>query len=167
MVTLSGLDKSELESTLKNLELLRDAKKRELDGLRLQHQRIEGEMRSANAAIYNLNGSILALRESLGLEEEEQAILMFQEAHPETEPRGPIVDNSRAIMLIVARYHDRGGISFERIYSITQEEGLKVDREYLHTVLNRKRRKQGKLAKRDDKWFLTDKGKEELGIARN
>jgi len=70
-------------------------------------------------------------------------------------------------MLIVARYHDRGGITFERIYSITQEEGLKVDREYLHTVLNRKRRRQKKLEKRDDKWFLTDMGKEELGIAKN
>jgi hypothetical protein len=167
MVTSSGLDKSELENTLRNLELLRDAKKREVDTLRQQHQRIESEMRSANTAIHNLNGSILALRESLGLEDEEQAILMFQEVNPETEPRGPIVDNSRAIMLIVARYHDRGGISYERIYSIAQDEGLKVDREYLHTVLNRKRRRQKKLEKRDEKWFLTEKGKEELGIARN
>lgn len=162
MVTLSGLEKSELEGTLKNLELLRDAKKREVDALKLQHQRIEAEMRSATTAIHNLSGSILALRESLGLEDEEQAILMFQEVH--AEPREQVIDTSRAIMLIVARYHDRGGIGFTQIYKITQEEGLNVTREYLHTVLNRKRNRQGKLAKRDGKWFLTDKGKEELGI---
>jgi len=165
MVALSGLDKSELENTLKNLEVLRDAKKREVESLRFQYQRIETEMRSANTAIHNLNGSILALRESLGLEDEEQAILMFQEAH--TEPRDQLIDNSRAIMLIVARYHDRGGIGFTQIYKITQEEELGVTREYLHTVLNRKRNRQGKLVKRDGKWFLTDKGKEELGIAKN
>jgi type II secretory pathway component PulJ len=166
MTTLSGLEKVEMERTLHNLERVRDAKKQELNRLKQQYQKLEADLRSAGTALHNLTGSILALREDLGLEGEgEQNILTFQEAHPE--PKEPVIDSSRAIMLIVARYHDRGGIGFERIYSITQEEGLKVDREYLHTVLNRKRRRQKKLEKRDDKWFLTDKGREELGIARN
>ena len=162
MTTISGLDRSEIESTLRNLELVRDAKRREIDTLRVQLQRVEAELRSANIALQNLNGSILALRGSLGLEDEEQAILMFQEAQPE--PREPAIDNSRAIMLIVARYHDRGGIAFEQIYQTAKAEGLDITREYVHTVLNRKRRRQKKLDRRDDKWFLTDKGKEELGI---
>lgn len=167
MTTLSGLQRSEIESTLKNLELLRDAKRREIDALRLQLQRVEAELRVANLALQNLNGSILALRGDLGLEDQEQAILMFQEAQSEQPRRERLIDNSRAIMLIVARYHDRGGITFEQIYKTAKEDGLDVTREYVHTVLNRKRRRQKKLDRRDDKWFLTDKGKEELGIARN
>src|ERR1051326_4190415 len=105
MTTISGLDRSEIESTLRNLELVRDAKRREIDTLRVQLQRVEAELRSANIALQNLNGSILALRGSLGLEDEEQAILMFQEAQPE--PREPAIDNSRAIMLIVDRKSTR------------------------------------------------------------
>lgn len=167
MTTISGLDRSEIEGTLRNLELVRDAKKRDIEALRAQLLRVEAELRVANIALQNLNGSIIALRGTLGLEDEEQAILMFQEAHSEPEPRGPIIDNSRAIMLIVARYHDRGGITFDQIYRMAKEEGLDVTREYTHTVLNRKRLRQKKLEKRDDKWFLTDKGKEELGIAKN
>lgn len=163
-MNISGLERSELEKTLHNLELVRDAKRQEMDAWRRQQRELEVSLRTGGTALQNLDGSILAIREALGLEVEGQGILVMQEAHPDSDHFSEAIDKSRAIMLIVARHHDRGGIGFEQIYKIAQEEGLGVDREYLRTVTNRKRARQRKLAKRDGKWFLTDKGKEELGI---
>jgi hypothetical protein len=162
MSTDSGLSRAEVEATLKNLELLREAKKREVESLKRQYQRMEADLRSAALALHNLNGSILSLEESLGLETGEQTVLVAPEGPGERTTAN--VDKSRAIMLIIARHNDLGGIGFEPIFKIAQDKGLDIDREYLHTVLNRKRRAQGKLSKSNDKWFLTDKGKQELGI---
>jgi hypothetical protein len=50
------------------------------------------------------------------------------------------------------------------IFQALREKGIKITREYLHTILNRKKNYQKKLVKENGKWFLTEKGKEELGI---
>jgi hypothetical protein len=159
----SGLGKSALEQTLANMELLRDAKRKELAIKKREYERLENELRAAGTALHNISGSILSLRQDLGLEESEP-ILTMQDARPADAEQKDGTDQTRAAMLVVARYHDRGGLPFEHIHKILHDEGVDVDREYLHTILNRKRTRQGKLAKTNGRWFLTDKGKEEVGM---
>src|SRR4051794_13877754 len=81
----SGLDRDAMVATLHNLELLRDAKKIDLEGKKRQFQRLEAEIRNGSLALHNLNGTVAALKESLGLQTEEQGILLLQEAHPDAD----------------------------------------------------------------------------------
>jgi hypothetical protein len=76
------------------------------------------------------------------------------------------MDASEAAMRIVAAKNVSGGITFDEVLRALQEQGYNIEREYLHTILNRKKNYQGKLRRDEDtkKWFLTDKGKQELGI---
>jgi predicted transcriptional regulator len=74
-------------------------------------------------------------------------------------------DTTRTVMNIVAGKHDAGGITFGDIYQALKDRGIDITRMYLHTILNRKKNRQKKLEKRGDKWFLTAKGKEELGLS--
>jgi|GEM_PF-6578534 len=163
----SGLDKSALEQTLANMELVQEAKRKELAIKKREYERLEGELRAVATALHNINGSILSLRQDLGLEDESEPILKMQDARPVEAETKEDTDQSRAVMLVVARFHDRGGIPFEHVLKTLHSEGVGIDREYLHTVLNRKRTRQGKLSKVNGRWFLTDKGKAELGIDKS
>jgi hypothetical protein len=159
----SKLPKEELQETLQGLKRLLEVNEQEYHSKKAQYEQLLEELSGLGSSIKNLRGSVAAVERALG-------IAPVQPEKP-TEPApmkdgsgGETVDASRFVMGIVANHNDSGGITFDEVFEAVKGQKLDVSREYLHTILNRKKNHQKKLSKADGRWFLTEKGKEELGI---
>jgi hypothetical protein len=157
--TMALLAETELRNTLQSLERLRESAVRAREQKKAQHREIAQEISSMGESIRSIDGSILVVRRALGLPQNEAA--KAEAARPDS---GDGADSTRQVMLIVAGRDDSGGITIQEIDDALKQQGVVITRMYLHTILNRKKNRQKKLEKRGVKWFLTDKGKEELGI---
>jgi len=158
-MTLSDLTKSELQDTLRSLKRLHEASIQDFQRKQVQYAELSEALGALAQSVKNIEGSIAAVNRALGLPQE-QAAPLATAGDGETET----VDTTRTVMNIIASKHDSGGITFDQVFQSLKDQGVEISREYLHTILNRKKNRQKKLEKRGDKWFLTDKGKEELGM---
>jgi len=157
-MSLSDLPKEALEESLNTLRRLFDAAAEEYQKKYLQFQALGNELSGITESMKSFRSSIAAVEKLLGVSR--QQVLL-----PEGEIRREIpIDATETVMRIVAAHHDSDGISFDEIFQSLKTQGYKTSREYLHTILNRKKNYQKKLKKENGRWFLTDKGKEELGI---
>jgi len=158
-MTVPGLPKAELQEILMRLERLHEASLAEYQHKNMEYGRLGQEIDELAGSLTSIAGSIAVVRQRLGLPHEPLPGIGTSKSQS-----SDTADTTRTVMNIVAGKHDAGGITVGEIYQALKDRGIFITRMYLHTILNRKKNRQKKLAKRDDKWFLTDKGKEELGI---
>lgn len=158
-MALTGMPKTELEETLIRLKRLHDATRRDYDQKYVQYQELGRDLQSLGESIKSIKGSMATIERALGLTSEQ---IHLPDA-PDVKLGKP-VDTTETAMRIVAAKNDSDGVTFDEVLRALHEQGHKVTREYLHTILNRKKNYQKKLVRQNDRWFLTDKGKEELGI---
>lgn len=160
-MVLSEMPKEELEETLASLKRLFDVSRRDYEKKYMQYEELSRDINSLSESIRNIKGSMAAVERALGLTPEQIRL----PDTPEVRQIGKPVGVTEAAMRLVAAKHESGGITFDEILAALHEQGYKkLTREYLHTVLNRKKNYQGKLVREDGQWFLTDKGKQDLGI---
>ena len=160
-MALTDLSKTELEETLKNLRRLYEAANRDHEKKYIQYQEIGRELNSISESAKTFRASILAVEKALGLPSE-QIPLPERDVKP-----GSPADATKTVMRLIAEHNESGGITFDQILRALRSEGHNTKRDYLHTILSRKKNYQKKLTKqngKNGKWFLTDLGKEELGI---
>lgn len=158
----SKVPKNELQETLQGLRNVLEANEQEYRAKKGQFDDLAKELNGLQSSIASLKGSIMIVERALGL-------APTQEQPAEPAPAkigggGEVVDTSKTVMGIVASRNESGGMTFDELFDVVKEKNLNVTREYLHTILNRKKNHQKKLAKVEGRWFLTDKGKEELGM---
>jgi len=154
---LSGLPKTELESSLRDLKRLYEAAAQEYQEKYLHYQEVGRELVTIQDSLKGFRTSIATVEKALGLSSEQIPL-------PQGEvKRGAPPDATETVMRLVAAHHEEGGITFDQILNTLRSEGHKTKRDYLHTILNRKKNYQKKLTKQNGKWLLTDKGKEEVG----
>jgi len=156
---LSGLSRADMEDMLEKFKRLLTASTREYEQKYLQYEELSRDLSHLGESLKNIKGSITAVERALGLEAEQIRL-------PETADLklGKPVGDTEAAMRIVAAHNESGGIGFDHILKELHRQGRSVTREYLHTILNRKKYK-GKLHRdENEKWFLMEKGKQELGI---
>jgi hypothetical protein len=158
-MVLSEMPKAELEETLASLKRLFDVSRRDYDSKYLQYEELSRDLSSLGESIRSIKGSMAAVERALGLTPEQIRLPDTPEVRPLGRP-----GVTEAAMRIVAAANESGGVTFDEILKGLHEQGYKITREYLHTVLNRKKNYQKKLVRTNGKWFLTDKGKQELGI---
>jgi hypothetical protein len=158
-MTLPGLPKAELQETLMRLERFHEASLAEYQQKDAEYNRLGQEIDELATSIKSIADSIAVVRHKLGLPQKP-----LQQIGASKSQSSDTADTTRTVMNIVADKHDAGGITVGEIYQALKDRGIIITRMYLHTILNRKKNRQKKLEKRGDKWFLTDKGKEELGI---
>jgi hypothetical protein len=158
-MSIPGLPKAELMETLVRLERYHAASLEEYQQKKGQYEEIGRELNALATSLKSIADSIAVMRLRLGLPEGR-----LPEIGSGRSQAGDTGDVTRMVMNIVAGKHDAGGITFGEIYQALKDQGIIITKMYLHTILNRKKNRQKKLEKRDDKWFLTDKGKEELSI---
>jgi hypothetical protein len=157
-MTLSELPKDALEDSLRSLRRLFDAASQEYQEKYLQFQALGNELNVIQESMRSFRTAMSTVEKALGISS--QPVLL-----PEGEIKREIpVDATETVMRLVAAHHESGGISFDQIFQSLKSQGHKTSREYLHTILNRKKNYQKKLKKENGRWLLTDKGKEELGI---
>jgi hypothetical protein len=160
-MTVSGLPKQELADTLQSLRRLLEASQHDYQIKTKQYEDLSGELNALGNSIRSLMGSIAAVERALGLPPEEQSKIPAI-----SPPKNPAqsVDATETVMRIVASHHNADGITINGIAQELKEQNVEISREYLHTILNRKKNHQKKLTKVDGNWFLTDKGMEEVGM---
>jgi hypothetical protein len=160
-MALTDLSKSELEETLKNLRRLHEAANREHEKKYIQYQELGRELNSILDSAKSFRASIIAVEKALGLSSEQIPL-------PEEKVKlGTPADATKTVMRVIAEHNESGGVTFDQILRVLRSEGHKTKRDYLHTILSRKKNYQKKLTKqngKNGKWFLTDLGKEDLGI---
>ena len=156
---MTVLAETELQKTLESLERIRESAVQAREQKKVQHREIAQEIQVLGESIRNIDGSISLVRRSLGLPPQEATKPGI--ARPES---GEGADTTRKVMLIVASRDESGGVTIDEIDQALKNQGVFITRMYLHTILNRKKNRQKKLEKRGDQWFLTAKGKEELGL---
>jgi hypothetical protein len=154
-----ALSRKELQDMLASLKRLRDAGTEDLFRIKAQIEALQQEFTEVSRTGGNIAGSIKAIEKTLGLQPTEEV----------SSPEAPVsaavggLDNTQAVMRIVAEHNDKGGIDIDGISDLLKERGVFLkSRDYLHTILNRKKNQQKKLAKVSGKWFLTEKGKTEV-----
>lgn len=160
------ISKDELQETLRGLERLHQATVQEYQQKEEEYQVLSRRLSDLATSAKNLWGSIGAVKRALGLPVDERPLRPQSVAPPLVDvPSGEVGQGiTETVMRIVAQNHDSGGIGFDEILQTLAGHGHKITREYLHTILNRKKNHQKKLVRENGKWFLTDKGKMELGI---
>jgi hypothetical protein len=163
-MTLTGFPEGELQETLRGLERLHQAAVREYQRKQAEYQALSRELSELAVSVKNLWGSIGAVKHALGLPIAERAAQPELVAPPLVEMPSGAMGVTETVMYIVAQHQDSGGIGFDEILQDLTGRGHAITREYLHTILNRKKNHQKKLVRNSGKWFLTDKGKAELGI---
>jgi hypothetical protein len=159
-MVLPGVPKSELEDMRQKFRRFLKATREEYEQKYMQYETLSREIAVLGDSIRSIKGSLDAVERALGLSPEQVRL-------PETRELklGKPVGDTEAAMRIVASRQESGGISFDEILRELHSQGRRVTREYLHTILNRKKNYQGKLSRDENgKWFLTDKGKQELDI---
>ena len=153
----SNLSRTELESTLAGLVKLYEQNRRTFEVKRAEAVKITGEMAAIAEVGKGLTASMNAIKKELGLPLDEKP---QPAAGPPSEGE---IDVTLEVMRIIADHQDKGGIDIDDISAELTARGIAVSsRDYLHTILNRKKNKQKKLIRVDGKWFLTDKGKAEV-----
>lgn len=159
----SGMTKAELEETLAGFRKFYEASRRAYDQKSLQFEELRRELDSLADSIKNVRGSMAAVQRALGLSPEQ---IPLPEDSPALRRPGKPMGVTEAAMRLVAAKEESGGITFDEILRALHDQGFKtLTREYLHTILNRKKNYQKKLYRDEKKrWFLTAKGKEEIGI---
>jgi hypothetical protein len=166
-MTIAGLPKAELESTLKGLRRMFEASRADYERKKIQYQFLGQELTDLGGSIRSLGGSIIAIEAALGLpvESVEVVVPVTAESPPSEAKAGSKEKGvTEAVMKIVAQHQEIGGIEFDEILKELANQGIVITREYMHTVLNRKKNHQKKLMRMDGQWFLTDKGKAEVGV---
>jgi len=144
---------------LASLKRLQGAATEDLFRIKAQIEALQQEFTDVSRSSGNIAGSIKAIEKKLGLQPTEDV------GPPEAPVSAAVagLDNTQAVMRIVAEHNDKGGVDIDRISDLLKERGVFLkSRDYLHTILNRKKNKQKKLAKVGGKWFLTEKGKDEV-----
>lgn len=166
---LANMARAELEETLARFKKVLGVTLQEYQQKYVQFQDLSRELTALGDSVKNLKGSVATIERALGLSSESEQIAL--PANDQLVPLEEVdkvrvgkMDASEAAMRIVASQNDSGGITFNEIFHALNGQGYKVSREYMHTILNRKKNYQKKIEKRGDKWFLTEKGKEELGL---
>jgi len=143
---------------LKNLRRLYEATSRDYEKKYIQYQELSRDLTSISDSAKSFRASIMSIEKDLGLPSEQIPL-------PEGEVKpGTPADATKTVMRLVAEHNQSGGIGFDQILNVLRKEGHKTKRDYLHTILSRKKNYQKKLIKQNGKWFLTDLGKEEMGI---
>jgi hypothetical protein len=158
-MALSGMSKSELEEMLASLKRLHDGTRRHYDQKFIEYDELARELNTLAESLKSIKGSIAAIERNLGLSSEQIRLPDVPEVKI-----GKPMDATETVMRLVAEKNESGGITFDEILQALRDKGIKITREYLHTILNRKKNYQKKLKKENGKWFLTDLGKQELGI---
>lgn len=156
---MAEITKTELEEMLASLKRLHDATRRRYDQKFIEHEQLAREINSLAESMKSIKGSMVAIERNLGLSSEQIRLPDVPEVKI-----GKPMDTTETVMRMIAAKNESGGITFDEIFQGLKDKGIKITREYLHTILNRKKNYQKKLKKENGKWFLTDKGKEELGI---
>lgn len=162
-MAIADLSKNELEETLKNLRRLYEVANRDYEKKYIKYQELGRELNSISDSAKTFRASILEVEKALGLPSE-QIPLPEREVKP-----GTPVDATKIVMRFIAEHNESGGVTFDQILRVLRSEGHQTKRDYLHTILSRKKNYQKKLRKqggKNGKWFLTDLGKEELAIAK-
>jgi Tfp pilus assembly ATPase PilU len=77
---------------------------------------------------------------------------------------GSPTDATKSVMQLIMENNESGGVTFDQILSVLKSQGYTTKRDYLHTILSRKKNYQKKIKKENKRWFLTDLGKEEMGV---
>jgi hypothetical protein len=153
----SNLSRAELQSTLEGLTKLQEQTRRAFESKRAEAVKITGELAVIAEEGKSLAASIKAIKGRLGLPVDQP-----RDTPSERASEGEI-DTTFEVMRIISEHQDHGGIEIDGIDAELRAKGIIVSsRDYLHTILNRKKNKQKKLMRVDGKWFLTDKGKAEV-----
>lgn len=160
-MALSELSKSELEETLKNLRRLYETARRDYEKKYIEYQEFGRELNSISDSAKSFRASIMAVEKALGLSSEQ---IPLPEGEVKPGAPGTPADATKTVMRLVAEHNESGGIGFDQILQVLRSHGHKTKRDYLHTILSRKKNYQKKLLKQNGKWFLTDLGKEEMGM---
>ena len=163
-MTLTGFPKDELHETLRGLERLHQAAVQEYQRKQVEYQALSRQLSDLAVSVKNLWGSIGAVKHALGLSVDDPGTQPEPVAPALVDMPNGEIGVTETVMRIVAQHQDSGGIRFDEILQDLTGRGHTITREYLHTILNRKKNHQKKLIRDNGKWFLTDKGKVELGI---
>jgi len=158
---MTELSKRELEETLRNLRRLYDTAIRDHQQKYIEYQEFGRQLNLILDRAKSYRASIMAVEKDLGLSSEQIPL-----PEGDVEPGTP-ADATKTVMRLIAEHNESGGVTFDQILRVLRNEGHKTKRDYLHTILSRKKNYQKKLTKqggKNGKWFLTDLGKEELGI---
>ena len=158
---MAELSKEELEATLERLKRLFVAAARDYNEKSIQLEKLGRESAALGESMRNLKGSIAMIERALGVSSGSEQMPLPQ---PLEVKAGKSFGASEAAMKIVAAKNDSGGITFDGILQALHDQGHKVTREYMHTILNRKKNYQKKLVREKGRWFLTDRGRQELGM---
>jgi hypothetical protein len=161
MAIFSEMTKADLEATLAGFKRFYEASRHAYDQKYLKFEELRRDLDALADEIKSVKGSIIAVERALGLSPEQ---IRLPET-PELRRAGKPLGVTEGTMRIVADKNDTGGLTFDEILKALHEQGFKtLTREYLHTILNRKKNYQKKLYRDENKrWFLTEKGKEEVG----
>jgi hypothetical protein len=154
------LAQSELQSVLATLNKFREQNRRAYEAKRAEAAKIAGELAKIAEAGKGLAAAINSVRQELGMPLEERHDAPASSSGPS---RAGETDTTFEVMRIISEHQEQGGIDIDGIEAKLKERGVKVSsRDYLNTILTRKRNKQKKLTRVDGKWLLTDKGKAEV-----
>lgn len=162
-MSLPGMSNREIEELLNGTRKMLELKRQERATKMAQFDALGRELTGLGNSIKSLEGTVVTYEQALGLPPESGG-MAIADAPGAAEPLSESRDTTRAVMEIVAGRNASGGITIDQIAAALKDQGFEVTREYLHTILNRKKNHQKKLTKDEGKWFLTEKGKEELGI---
>ncbi len=155
----TALSQEELTDMLPGLKRLLEAKAAELLRIKADIEALQREYQEVQRTGNNIGGSIAAIEKALNLPTSGAALVADAPQSPETQ----YSDATSMLMRIVAEHQDSGGIDIDSISDELKRRGVFLkSRDYLHTILNRKKNHQKKLIRTDGKWLLTEKGKEEV-----
>jgi hypothetical protein len=152
------MSRSDRQLALETLKRLYDSARREYEQKAIKYDELGKELMGISESLRSYKGSIASVERELGLSEQ----IDLPDAPEVRIGKQKSMDASEATMRIVAAKNEN--ITFDEILQTLIAQGYKITREYMHTVLNRKKNYQKKLDKKNGKWFLTEKGKQELGI---
>ena len=158
-MALSELSKQELEETLKNLRRLHEGALRDYQKKYIEYQELGRELNAISDSAKSFRASIMAVEKALGLSSEQIALPKAEIIKP-----GSPTDATKSVMQLITENNESGGITFDQILNALRSQGYKTKRDYLHTILSRKKNYQKKLRKENGRWFLTDLGKQEMGV---
>jgi hypothetical protein len=154
----SNLSESELQTALGALIRLQEQNRRALQAKRAEAAKLTGEATKIAEAGKGIVAAINTIRKELGLPLEEH-----QGAPASASLNGGATDTTSEVMRIISDHQEKGGIDIDDIDAKLKQKGVTVSsRDYLNTILTRKKNKQKKLIRVDGKWLLTDKGKTEV-----
>src|SRR5215213_2865722 len=143
----STLSRTELQNTLTVLTKLQEQNRSALEAKRAEAVRITGELATIAEEGRSLAASIKTVRTKLGLPEEKREISRGPSSEGE-------IDTTFEVMRIIADHQEKGGIDIDEIAAELKAKGIPVSsRDYLNTILTRKKNKQKKLIRVDGQWL--------------